>query len=120
MRLCVLHNLYFYNTMMTEIRDALDVGEFALYKKRKLENMERGEQADRFINFLLDVLADSVYDIHFILKRNCTKRKEDKKNEFIIDRGRCSSGALENIYRQIQNNAVTVRQITLQSDIAEK
>ncbi len=27
MRLCVLHNLYFYNTMMEEIRDALDAGE---------------------------------------------------------------------------------------------
>ena len=40
MRLCVLHNLYFYNTMMTEIRDALDAGEFAAYKKRKLAGME--------------------------------------------------------------------------------
>ncbi len=39
MRLCVLHNLYFYNTMMEEIRDALDAGEFAAYKKRKLEGM---------------------------------------------------------------------------------
>lgn len=40
LRLCVLHNLYFYNTMMTEIRDALDAGEFAAYKKRKLEGMQ--------------------------------------------------------------------------------
>lgn len=39
MRLCVLHNLYFYNTMMEEIRDALDEGRFAQYKKAKLENM---------------------------------------------------------------------------------
>ncbi|MBO4291956.1 MAG: tRNA guanosine(34) transglycosylase Tgt, partial [Lachnospiraceae bacterium] len=39
MRLCVLHNLYFYNTMMEEIRDALDRGEFSAYKKQKLENM---------------------------------------------------------------------------------
>ena len=39
MRLCVLHNLYFYNTMMEEIRDALDNGNFAAYKKMKLENM---------------------------------------------------------------------------------
>lgn len=39
MRLCVLHNLYFYNTMMEEIRDALDNGCFASYKKQKLENM---------------------------------------------------------------------------------
>lgn len=43
MRLCVLHNLYFYNTMMTEIRDALDKHEFAAYKKRKLESMASGE-----------------------------------------------------------------------------
>ncbi len=42
MRLCVLHNLYFYNTMMTEIRDALDEGRFASYKKKKLEGMEQG------------------------------------------------------------------------------
>ena len=40
MRLCVLHNLYFYNTMMEEIRDALDQGEFMAYKKRKLEGMQ--------------------------------------------------------------------------------
>lgn len=39
MRLCVLHNLYFYNTMMEEIRNALDEGNFAAYKKRKLEGM---------------------------------------------------------------------------------
>ena len=39
MRLCVLHNLYFYNTMMTEIRDALDEGRFAEYKRNKLYGM---------------------------------------------------------------------------------
>lgn len=39
MRLCVLHNLYFYNTMMEEIRNALDCGEFKQYKKKKLESM---------------------------------------------------------------------------------
>lgn len=44
MRLCVLHNLYFYNTMMEEIRDALDNDEFAAYKKRKLEGMMQGEE----------------------------------------------------------------------------
>ena len=43
MRLIVLHNLYFYNTMMEEIRDALDEGNFKTYKKQKLEGMERGE-----------------------------------------------------------------------------
>ena len=40
MRLCVLHNLYFYNTMMQEIRDALDEGRFAEYKRQKLAGME--------------------------------------------------------------------------------
>lgn len=37
MRLCVLHNLYFYNNLMQEIRDALDGDYFAEYKKQKLE-----------------------------------------------------------------------------------
>ena len=41
MRLCVLHNLYFYNTMMREVRDALDEGRFAAYKKGKLEGMAK-------------------------------------------------------------------------------
>ena len=39
MRMCVIHNLYFYNRMMEEIRDSLDRGEFSAYKKQKLENM---------------------------------------------------------------------------------
>ena len=39
MRLCVLHNLYFYNTMMEEIRDAIDAGNFKSYKEEKLYNM---------------------------------------------------------------------------------
>lgn len=43
MRLCVLHNLYFYNNMMTEIRDALDRGCFTSYKKEKLEKMNQEE-----------------------------------------------------------------------------
>lgn len=42
MRLCVLHNLYFYNTMMEEIRDALDTGRFASYKEEKLYGMKQG------------------------------------------------------------------------------
>ena len=46
MRLCVLHNLYFYNTMMEEIRDAIDAGQYKEYKKRKLAglNGENGEK----------------------------------------------------------------------------
>ena len=37
MRLCVIHNLYFFNNMMEEIRNALDEGKFAEYKKMRLE-----------------------------------------------------------------------------------
>ncbi len=37
MRLCVLHNLYFYNNLMQEIRDAIDGDYFKEYKERKLK-----------------------------------------------------------------------------------
>ena len=43
MRLCVLHNLYFYNTMMEESRDAIDAGNYQNYKAEKLYRMEHGE-----------------------------------------------------------------------------
>ena len=41
MRLCVLHNLYFYNHLMEEIRDALDEGRFLEYKAEKLAGFEK-------------------------------------------------------------------------------
>ncbi len=44
LRLLVLHNLYFYNTMMEEIRVSIEEGRFAGYKKKKLESMESGTQ----------------------------------------------------------------------------
>ena len=47
MRLCVLHNLYFYNTMMTEIREAIDNHCYAEYKAKKLAGVE-GNYKDRF------------------------------------------------------------------------
>ena len=34
MRLCVMHNLYFYNTLMKEIRDALDNATFREFKEQ--------------------------------------------------------------------------------------
>ncbi len=40
MRLCVLHNLYFYNTMMAEIREAIEAGNYQAYKKKKLDGMQ--------------------------------------------------------------------------------
>ncbi len=39
MRLCVMHNLYFYNNLMSEIREALDSGTF-------------GEYCDRYVDLL--------------------------------------------------------------------
>lgn len=39
MRLCVMHNLYFYNTMMEEIRDAIRGGYFKSYKEDKLRKV---------------------------------------------------------------------------------
>ncbi len=44
MRFCVLHNLYFYNKMMEEIRQALDEGRYAEYKKAKLAGFEENNK----------------------------------------------------------------------------
>ncbi len=44
MRLCVLHNLYFYNTMMSEIRTAIEEERYQSYKAEKLYRMQTGEQ----------------------------------------------------------------------------
>jgi queuine tRNA-ribosyltransferase len=43
MRLCVLHNLYFYNRMMEEIRLAIEEGRYTEYKKQKLTGLLSGE-----------------------------------------------------------------------------
>ena len=48
MRLCVLHNLYFYNHLMEEIRDALDQGNFAEYKEIRLAGFEEGKINSRY------------------------------------------------------------------------
>lgn len=39
MRLCVLHNLYFYNHLMEEIRLAIDEGRYSEFKKKTLEGL---------------------------------------------------------------------------------
>ena len=44
MRLCVMHNLYFFNTMMEEIRLALDENRFPEYKKAKLEGFSASQR----------------------------------------------------------------------------
>ncbi len=43
MRLCVLHNLHFYNNMMSEIREAIEEERYQEYKKMRLDGFEQGE-----------------------------------------------------------------------------
>ena len=40
LRLLVMHNLYFYNNMMEEIREAIEQGRYKEYKKAKLDGFE--------------------------------------------------------------------------------
>lgn len=40
MRLCVTHNLYFYNTLMEKIRDALDNGTFDEFKEKYVDLLD--------------------------------------------------------------------------------
>lgn len=44
MRLCVLHNLYFYNTMMCEIREAIEQNRYLSYKSEKLYQMSQQQE----------------------------------------------------------------------------
>ena len=44
MRLLVTHNLFFYNKMMEEIREAIEQQRFSEYKKQKLAGFEQGEE----------------------------------------------------------------------------
>ena len=41
MRLCVMHNLYFYNMLMQEIRDSLDCGKFEEYHDKYVDILDR-------------------------------------------------------------------------------
>ena len=43
LRLLVTHNLYFYNKMMEEIREAIEQKRFSEYKRTKLAGFEQGE-----------------------------------------------------------------------------
>ncbi len=43
MRMCVLHNLYYYNHLMEEIRAAIEAGNYAAFKKETLECMAQGD-----------------------------------------------------------------------------
>ena len=45
MRFCVMHNLYYYNHLMTEIREAIDDDRYSEFKRQALEKMRMSEQA---------------------------------------------------------------------------
>jgi queuine tRNA-ribosyltransferase len=42
MRLCVLHNLFYYNNFMKEIRESIEAGDFFSYKARRLKELSEG------------------------------------------------------------------------------
>jgi len=44
LRLCVLHNLYFYNHLMQEIRDAIDEGRYASFKSEMLYDLNSSDK----------------------------------------------------------------------------
>lgn len=44
MRLCVLHNLYFYNHLMEEIRGAIELGQYQQFKKEKIERYTQNQK----------------------------------------------------------------------------
>ncbi len=44
MRMCVLHNLYFYNHLMEEIRASLDKGNFTEYKYHMIQSLHENEE----------------------------------------------------------------------------
>ena len=46
MRLCVLHNLYFYNHLMVDIRNAIEKGEYSTFKKQMIEGMQEFDGAE--------------------------------------------------------------------------
>ena len=39
MRFAVMHNLYFYNNLMQQIRDALDAGTFEKFRAENIEKL---------------------------------------------------------------------------------
>jgi queuine tRNA-ribosyltransferase len=41
MRLCVLHNLYFYNNLMEEIRENIENGTFSQFKEQKIKDFSQ-------------------------------------------------------------------------------
>ena len=44
MRLCVMHNLYYYNHLMEEICQAIEEGNYSRFKREKIDMLHRGEE----------------------------------------------------------------------------
>ncbi len=44
MRLCVLHNLYYYNHLMEEIREAIEQGRYKQFKKEKIDRYMQNQE----------------------------------------------------------------------------
>ncbi|MBQ4220179.1 MAG: tRNA guanosine(34) transglycosylase Tgt [Butyrivibrio sp.] len=51
MRLCVLHNLYFYNNLVKEIREAIRSNNYQDYKKKTLESMSEFDSATSSVSY---------------------------------------------------------------------
>ena len=51
MRLCVLHNLYFYNHLMEDIRGAIDEGRYSKFKEERLDMLKTydNKKSEEFI-----------------------------------------------------------------------
>ena len=47
LRLCVMHNLRYYNRLMSQIRDAIGQGRYKEFKKEKLDLMKNGESTEK-------------------------------------------------------------------------
>lgn len=45
LRLCVLHNLHYYNLLMEEIRAAIDAGNYKNFKNERIESMKQGGES---------------------------------------------------------------------------
>ncbi len=43
LRLCVLHNLWFYNDLMTQIRSSIERGDYAVWHRQKIDAMREGD-----------------------------------------------------------------------------
>jgi queuine tRNA-ribosyltransferase len=46
MRFCVLHNLYFYNHLMEDIRTAIEEGRYSTFKKERIELLKTYDKKD--------------------------------------------------------------------------